>query len=122
MAMLEAFVHDPLINWRLLNGVDAPTTPTNATGGGMSPVPVSLSTGGFVDTIGGEVRLLYARHSYLGYLRCARKSCCCCCCMGDVCVAQPSSGVPRYSQTHMLHWHRRTPTPTSKRGCWTLVS
>lgn len=23
MAMLEAFVHDPLINWRLLNTVDA---------------------------------------------------------------------------------------------------
>lgn len=32
MAMLEAFVHDPLINWRLLNtttdAVDAGNTPT----------------------------------------------------------------------------------------------
>ena len=32
MAMLEAFVHDPLINWRLLNtttdAVDAANTPT----------------------------------------------------------------------------------------------
>lgn len=56
MAMLEAFVHDPLINWRLLNAVDAPTTPTNATGGGLSPVPTQTGTGGFVDTIGGEVR------------------------------------------------------------------
>ena len=25
MAMLEAFVHDPLINWRLLNTTDANT-------------------------------------------------------------------------------------------------
>lgn len=57
MAMLEAFVHDPLINWRLLNAVDAPTTPTpNATGGGVSPVPAQQATGGFVDTVGGEVR------------------------------------------------------------------
>lgn len=70
MAMLEAFVHDPLINWRLLNAVDAPTTPTNATGGGLSPVPVQPATGGFVDTIGGEVqglleRLATCRHHLL---------------------------------------------------------
>ena len=39
MAMLEAFVHDPLINWRLLNAADAVTdvtTPTGQTTGTIS--------------------------------------------------------------------------------------
>ena len=42
MAMLEAFVHDPLINWRLLNtttdAVDAGNTPT-----GESSKPLTCS-------------------------------------------------------------------------------
>jgi hypothetical protein len=34
MAMLEAFVHDPLINWRLLNtATDQPPRPATTTGG-----------------------------------------------------------------------------------------
>lgn len=47
MAMLEAFVHDPLINWRLLNtttdAVDAGNTPT----GESSKLP-GYSPGGSV--------------------------------------------------------------------------
>ena len=31
MAMLEAFVHDPLINWRLLNAADAAVADTSTT-------------------------------------------------------------------------------------------
>ena len=41
MAMLEAFVHDPLINWRLLNtttdAVDAGNTPTADSSKTVSP-------------------------------------------------------------------------------------
>ena len=42
MAMLEAFVHDPLINWRLLNTPDA--APDTATAQGAAPdlVPEDL--------------------------------------------------------------------------------
>ncbi len=57
--MLEAFVHDPLINWRLLNAVDTPTTPNNPQiGPPVSPVAGQPgAVGGFADTIGAEVHV-----------------------------------------------------------------
>ncbi len=47
-AMLEAFVHDPLINWRLLNTVEAGTggalpAATSVTAGESQPPPVTTS-------------------------------------------------------------------------------
>ena len=38
VAMLEAFVHDPLINWRLLNTADA--------GGEAAPAPTAMQARG----------------------------------------------------------------------------
>ena len=44
MAMLEAFVHDPLINWRLLNtttdAVDAGNTPTGESSKPLMHIPL----------------------------------------------------------------------------------
>ncbi|ACO68161.1 target of rapamycin kinase [Micromonas commoda] len=44
MAMLEAFVHDPLINWRLLNQT-APGETANAQPGGATPGPNGSGSG-----------------------------------------------------------------------------
>lgn len=42
MAMLEAFVHDPLINWRLL-GTDKPKKQSDSEQGQESPMPNGLN-------------------------------------------------------------------------------
>lgn len=42
MAMLEAFVHDPLINWRLLNTVETSVTEAMAGGAGWGPCSCSF--------------------------------------------------------------------------------
>ena len=43
MAMLEAFVHDPLINWRLLNTPDAAPDPAQPPGPTAELVPEDLA-------------------------------------------------------------------------------
>lgn len=62
MAMLEAFVHDPLINWRLLNtttdtAVDS-STPTNESGKlSQYAAAVLLGTAGHPTVVLGENQL-----------------------------------------------------------------
>jgi FKBP12-rapamycin complex-associated protein len=53
MAMLEAFVHDPLINWRLLNTTDAADPAFASEAAGEKPVDRTSSTG---ETGGGMER------------------------------------------------------------------
>jgi FKBP12-rapamycin complex-associated protein len=66
MAMLEAFVHDPLINWRLLNTTEAATeaalaresqeTAAAAGGGGVGGAAAAMAGGGVLAG-GGQVQL-----------------------------------------------------------------
>ena len=44
MAMLEAFVHDPLINWRLLNTVEADADNALSANAGEPHMPGVLHT------------------------------------------------------------------------------
>ncbi|KAI9910180.1 hypothetical protein PsorP6_010397 [Peronosclerospora sorghi] len=44
MAMLEAFVHDPLINWRLLSATDVPTSSHTETSAASSVVSSSMGS------------------------------------------------------------------------------
>ena len=53
MAMLEAFVHDPLINWRLLNQT-APARTANAQPGGAVMTASAVHVGGKPGTAGGR--------------------------------------------------------------------
>ena len=54
MAMLEAFVHDPLINWRLLNTTDAGVADSNfiQDGSGRSGASLGFPCGGRVNPEG----------------------------------------------------------------------
>ena len=59
MAMLEAFVYDPLINWRLLNTTDATsdivtTREVDSKEGGHPPFPFRAALGGAQSAMHGQ--------------------------------------------------------------------